>query len=1008
MEFRICESCRRAVGAGTLCPGCQGPLALVEPAFFVGQVFGKYRIQEVLGAGGMGVVFRADHTTLHRAAALKLLSPQFADDAFLRRFLREAQVLAQFKHPNIVEVYDFDTASWGTPYYVMEYLSGQTLRPLIAARGPSPDLSAYADLLPGIAGGLAYAHGRGLVHRDLKPDNIFVTSVDGRRVPKIIDFGIAKILRDGGGETGDVTGTGAIMGTPNYLAPEQVHLTEVGPWTDQYAFALIVAEMVTGRAIRAGKTLGEICGASIRQPFSLEDPQVPGVPQAVRDAVYRATQPEPGDRFASVVEFVSTMGYTPDAAPPQPSYFVSGSDPTLATPRASSLQLPDLRPSPSPLPTPRTPSGATTPPSLERGTIRRLAPLVAGCFLVLAVVATLGYRFLRRPTQDAPATSGPSPSSPAPVSQKPRTAPIPPDAASLLSQQGETLILAGKDGLYLLEEGRPQAPTRVALSPGQALAGSSSSGHIYLVEGGRLLTKAYDRNAGEDGELARGLPPADRYSVSPSGRWVAAHGDAAVQFFQAAGGKLGPRGTGPRADPGLLHMGDSVAAGFGADTLWAWDLATAKLLWKVPLREGRIHRVRVEEGGGWVTVCGWFDGVFLFDLTTGSRRHIPREGQTHAIALIPDGPTLALAGERGLSLWREDGGEIFAWESASGYDDLLYTGTDLMAVDSEGHTLSWFPYRGFPIGRTAEVSKKDLWALSASADGRQLYAGGADGALYTLDPAEGPGRAHALHTQGVTALAVSGDHLASASDDRTIAVWQVPAMRVEWRSKAHGFLVNALRLQGNPLALWSTSSDGTVKKWGWPQLDEREVVDVSRIAGSKLSLAALWVSEDERLLLAGTWNHRLAVLERGMSGWKGRTLPVPSKAIYSCAIVAGAEAVVLAGAYPSHLFAYDLRSGTLRELPSFGTSVYWVEPVPGEDAVVVAGSGVALKVDLARDASSHLEYAIRVAANTDLRTALCAAWVTGRDELAAGNSRGQVLFIPKSAFQGSVRARGIL
>jgi serine/threonine protein kinase/WD40 repeat protein len=1009
MEFRICGACRRAVGSGTLCPGCEGPLELVEPAFFIGQVFGKYRIEEVLGAGGMGVVFRAVHATLHRSAALKLLSPQLLDDAFLKRFLREAQVLAQLKHPNIVEVYDFDTASWGMPYYVMEYLTGQSLRPLIVAQGASPNLSAYADILPPLAAGLAYAHSQGLVHRDLKPDNVFVTRVDGRRVPKIIDFGIAKVLRRGGSETTDVTGTGAIMGTLNYLAPEQVHLTEVGPWTDQYALALMVAEMVSGKIVRAGLTLGEICGSAINKPFSVDGLQVPAIPPAIRDAVLKATQPDPRDRFASVGDFASAMGFAPAEASPLPCFSGIDSVPTMATPRSSHSAPVSGDPPPAGSSTPRLPSGAVLPTAPEsRSAGRRLAFPLAGLILILALATTLGYRFLRHSPPDGPAVSGARETVPAPLSEKPRTAPLPPDAASIIAQQGDVLVLEGKECLYLMEGGSPQAPTRVVLAPGQAIAGASRSGHVYMVEGGRLLTKAYNRNAGEDGEMARGLPPADRYAVSPSGRWVASQRGSAIQFFQVAGGRLNPSGSGPRTDPGLFHLGESVAAGFGDSRLWAYDLASAKLLWEVPLSEGRIHRIRVEEAAGWITVCGWFDGVSLFDLAAGSRREVPRKGQTFAVALLPDGPTLAMAGDQGLSLWQEGKGEIFTWKNARGYRDLLYTGTDLLAVDRDGHTLSWFPYRGFPIQRTVGLSAKEIWALQASSTGSLLYAGGADGALYSLVFSETRGRAQNLHSQGVTALALTGDHLASASDDRTIAVWQVPAMKVEWRSKAHGFLVNALRLQGKPPVLWSTSSDGTVKKWSWPQLDEREVVDASRLAGSRLSLAALWVSQDERLLLAGTWNYKLVVLERGAAGWKARTLPVPSKSLYSCAHLAKSETVVFAGAEPGLLFVYDLRSGTLREMPSLGTSPYWVEPVPGEDAVVVTGSGVILKVELARDSSSRLAYTIRVAANTDLHTLLCAAWVPGKDVLAAGNEKGQVVFIPKTALLGPVRAKGAL
>lgn len=188
MEVRVCGQCRLVRPGVTICPGCSGALTLADESLFLGEIFGKYRIESVLGAGGMGVVFRAIHTTLNRPAAVKIVLPQLADDNFVKRFLREAQLLAELKHPNIVEIYDFDLGPWEIPYFVMECLEGAPLRALLKAGGALP-LELLAPILDGAGAGLAFAHRKGIVHRDLKPDNLFVALFDGVVVAKVLDFG---------------------------------------------------------------------------------------------------------------------------------------------------------------------------------------------------------------------------------------------------------------------------------------------------------------------------------------------------------------------------------------------------------------------------------------------------------------------------------------------------------------------------------------------------------------------------------------------------------------------------------------------------------------------------------------------------------------------------------------------------------------------------------------------------------------------------------------------------
>ncbi|MFN7975000.1 MAG: serine/threonine-protein kinase [Acidobacteriota bacterium] len=193
MELRVCARCKRIHAGVTTCPSCRGAITLADADVLVGEVFGKYRLEAVLGAGGMGVVYRARHTTLDRPAALKIVLPESGDEHFHKRFLREAKLLAELKHPSVVEIYDFDVSQWAVPYYVMECLEGASLRHLLISHAKPFWLDVLSPILTDTAAGLELAHKKGIVHRDLKPENLYAAVFEDRVVTKILDFGIAKL-----------------------------------------------------------------------------------------------------------------------------------------------------------------------------------------------------------------------------------------------------------------------------------------------------------------------------------------------------------------------------------------------------------------------------------------------------------------------------------------------------------------------------------------------------------------------------------------------------------------------------------------------------------------------------------------------------------------------------------------------------------------------------------------------------------------------------------------------
>src|SRR3984885_10452667 len=203
---------------------------------------GRYVIEDLLGEGGMSTVYRACHKLVDRPCAVKVMSPTLATDANVReRFRREAKSTQAISHPNVIEIFDQGEMEDGIPYIVMELLDGATLSTLLDAGPIAPERGL--PIMIQIARGIARAHDLGVVHRDLKPDNIFVSlREDGSDVIKILDFGIARSRADT-----RLTNAGELFGTPQYMAPERITAGEAGPSVDLYALGVIFFEMATGQ-----------------------------------------------------------------------------------------------------------------------------------------------------------------------------------------------------------------------------------------------------------------------------------------------------------------------------------------------------------------------------------------------------------------------------------------------------------------------------------------------------------------------------------------------------------------------------------------------------------------------------------------------------------------------------------------------------------------------------------------------------------------------------------------
>src|SRR5262245_41882917 len=210
---------------------------------------GAYRIDRLLGVGGVGAVYAAEEPTIKKRVAIKVLQRAFVDDAAMaERFRREACAANEIRHPGIVDVFAIGALPDGRPYLVMSLLEGRSLRDEIKARGSLPPDEAWR-IAREVAEALTAAHAAGIVHRDLKPDNVFLERVkDGVLRARVLDFGIAKVLPPPeGAEPMKLTGTGVPLGTPAYMAPEQWWCQGITARTDQYAFGAMLFAMMAGR-----------------------------------------------------------------------------------------------------------------------------------------------------------------------------------------------------------------------------------------------------------------------------------------------------------------------------------------------------------------------------------------------------------------------------------------------------------------------------------------------------------------------------------------------------------------------------------------------------------------------------------------------------------------------------------------------------------------------------------------------------------------------------------------
>jgi serine/threonine protein kinase len=336
-----------------------------------GDVIAGYRLDELAGRGGMGVVFRATHIALERRVAVKLIAPQLAaDEMFRQRFQRESRVAASIDHPHVIPIFDAGDEN-GQLYVAMRYVEGTDLGALLAREGELEPAQAV-DIVAQVAEALDAAHERGLVHRDVKPANVLLERRASGYHSYLTDFGLVKTV---GAASGALTRTGQWLGTPDYAAPEQINGADVDARTDVYALGCMLYHTITGKPPFKGDTDVAKMFAHLSQPApSLLDAK-PDAPDVLDGVIGRALAKDPAERQGSASELATAARHAIDGLPPS----------TAAEPARPSTVAPLAETELSPTAPARPPRQPVEPAERPPGGRRRLWPIAAAAIALVAV-----------------------------------------------------------------------------------------------------------------------------------------------------------------------------------------------------------------------------------------------------------------------------------------------------------------------------------------------------------------------------------------------------------------------------------------------------------------------------------------------------------------------------------------------------------------------------------------------------------------------------------------------
>jgi len=386
--MKTCPTCGKSYSdTSTLCPIDAAVLERKDDPLLGETLAGKYLVEKLIRRGGMGAVYVGKHILMDKTVAIKVLRPALAlDDDVVRRFSREAKAASRISHPHAVSVTDFGESETGVVFLVMEYLDGQTLKEIIRNEGPMR-VDRVAEIVRQVTGALDVAHEQGVVHRDLKSDNIMIAQTNGGDWAKVLDFGIAKIQQS---ETtdADITAANLVIGTPQYMSPEQCSQAgTIDARSDIYSLGIIIYEMLSGQLPFTGESPTVIMMKQVQDPPpSILDAR-PDLSPAIAAVVSKALAKQPDDRFDTAGELSAALAAAsvgnnasevavPATVPLAPVAALDDEDEvTLVHPREPGPAAPDFAPLP-----------AASAPAITVRPWRIVAPAAIALVLVFAAV----------------------------------------------------------------------------------------------------------------------------------------------------------------------------------------------------------------------------------------------------------------------------------------------------------------------------------------------------------------------------------------------------------------------------------------------------------------------------------------------------------------------------------------------------------------------------------------------------------------------------------------------
>jgi WD40 repeat protein/tRNA A-37 threonylcarbamoyl transferase component Bud32 len=882
-------------------------------------ILGPYRLLDAIGQGGMGQVFKAQHTLMNRIVALKVIRKEkLSKPGAVARFHREVQLAAQLAHPNIVTAYDAGRTG-DNHYFAMEYVDGSNLFHLIRQNGPLPVAQA-CECIRQAALGLQHAHERGLIHRDVKPSNLLVTrTAEGALLVKILDMGLARLQNADDADTA-LTRDEQIMGTPDYLAPEQaMNSRGVDIRADLYSLGCTLYYLLTGRVPFPGKALTEVLLRHQMEGAVPVEHLRPEVPTGVGIVVRRLMAKKPEERYQQPREVAEALEpFCRDAGGAGEATWAraedTGEPPQRETPSSATLITRRER-----RPEPRPP---------EADPVRRLmlwGGLIAAAFLVvLVVVGLVGRspkprpepRVARAPAEPedirAPGAVEPAPVKPLPLPVPPGLppeakgvpVPVPAPPAPLPIRDGP-----GEIGKF---EGLTAWAQCVAFSPDRRFALSGSVDRNVIL---------WDVTTGREVRRFTGHTHAVfGVAFSPDGRTAASCGaDRTVRLWDVATGNQLHCCEGHREQVNAVAFsrdGQRVLSGSDDQTVRVWDAAGGKELRRLDGHAGAVACVAFLADGR-TALSGSADRtVRRWDIETAKevRRYEGQGSAVLSLAASPDGRRLLASGSGGgLRLYDVDSGlELGRWQGHAGPASSVAFGPDgrrALSGGGDNAVILWDTATGGALYRFLGHTRP-VKSVALSSDGRLALSSALDQTirLWALPKGELPpvperpiapvAAAPDLHRAPLTgvAFAPDGRRVATASQDGDIRLWDLETQKLLRRFEGATGVVRALAFGANGHRLAAAGADGTARVW---DADTGRLAD--SLPGLKRMIEAVAFVPDGRFVALGGTDNTAHV-------WQAENVGTPRH--YGM----GAAVTALAVPADGNSLSIGLEDGTIRRI----------------------------------------------------------------------------------------------